>query len=212
MKTAGQILKENREKQEIDLDQVAQETKIRKKYLVALEKDDYQLFPSATTIKGFIRNYARFLGIDPEKILAIFKRDYQRTQEQKLILQSETDLIRQFQWNPKKTLIFGVVLFVVGFLIYLGYQYYALLGRPGLEIYSPIDNQQTVEEQIVVKGKTSPDNSVAINGNLVQVNDQGEFNYRLRLISGENKIVIEAANRLGRKTRLTRTVYLSRQD
>lgn len=210
MKTAGQILKENRINKEISLSEVAQETKIRKRYLLALEKDDYQSLPSVATTKGFIKNYAQFLGLEHERVVAVFKRDYRRIQEQKTIFPSRADLNKQFKWSPKKTLIATVVLFIIAFLTYLAYQYHGLLGRPRLEVTFPKDNQQVTEEQVIVQGRTNPDNSVSINGSLTQVNDQGEFSYRLRLTSGENKIVIEAINRLSRKTRQTRTVYLNR--
>ncbi|MBU3957223.1 hypothetical protein KKI19_03070 [Patescibacteria group bacterium] len=103
-------------------------------------------------------------------------------------------------------------MFIIVFLTYLAYQYHGLLGKPSLEIYSPVDNQQVNEEQIMIKGKTNPDNSVTINDSLAQLNDQGEFSYRLRLVSGENKIVVEAINRLGRKTRQTRTIYFGKGD
>lgn len=209
MKTVGQILKENRKEKQIGLDQIAQETKIRKRFLVALEKDDYRPFSSVATIKGFIKNYTQLLGLDSEKILAIFKRDYRRNQEQKLILQPGVDLEKQFKWNPKKSLILVIALFVIAFSSYLIHQYYGLLGKPGLEIYSPENNKQVIEEQLIIKGKTDLDNSVSVNGNLIQINNQGEFNYRLKLISGENKIVIEVTNRLGRKTREIRHVYLN---
>ncbi len=209
MKTAGQILRESRKEKQIGLDQIAQETKIRKRFLIALEKDDYEPFSSVATIKGFIKNYAQFLGLDSEKILAIFKRDYRRNQEQKLILQPGVDLEKQFKWNPKKSLILVIALFIIAFSYYLIHQYYGLLGKPGLEIYSPENNKQVVEEQLIIKGETDVDNSVSVNGNLIQINNQGEFNYRLKLISGENKIVIEVTNRLGRKTREIRNVYLN---
>ncbi len=212
MKTAGQILKEAREEKAIGLDEVARETKIRKPHLVAIEKDDYQTSTSETTTKGFIRNYAQFLGLKPERLVAIFKRDYRKSQEQKPVFPSRKDLNKQFKWSPKKTLILIVTLFVLGFLIYLGYQYQGLLGRPSLEITTPLDNQTVTKEEIVIKGKTDSDNSVSISGNLTQLNDQGEFSYRLKLTSGENKIVIEATNRLGRKSRQTRTVYLNKED
>lgn len=213
MKTVGQILKESREKRHIEIDQVAQETKIRSQYLKALEEDNYQFFPSETTTKGFLRNYAQFLGINPEEILSVFKRDYHGTKEQKVIVQSETGLDNKFQWDPRKTLILVVILFTFSLLTYLGYQYHSLFGKPGLDIYTPSDSQETTEEQLILKGKTNPDNTVSVNGNLIQLNEQGEFSYRLRLTSGENKIIIEATNRLGRKTRETRTVYFSsKQD
>lgn len=210
MKTAGQILKENRIKKEVNLNDVARETKIRKPYLLALEENNYQSLPSVATIKGFIRNYAQFLGLEPERVVTVFKRDYRRVQEQKAIFPSSADLNKQFKWSPKKTLILVVALFILAFLTYLVYQYHGLLGKPRLEVTSPEDNQQITEEQIIVEGKTNPDNSVAINGSLTQLNEQGKFSYRLRLVSGENKIVIEATNRLGRKARQTRTVYLSK--
>ena len=208
MKTAGQILKEKREEKQISLDEVAQETKIRKPYLVSLEKDDYLSLPSIAIIKGFIRNYAQFLGLNSEKIVAIFKRDYRRTKEQKSVFPLRKDLNKQFKWSPKKTLIAVVGLFIFVFLAYLAYQYHGLLGKPRLEIYFPTDNQQVIEDQMVIKGRTDPDNSVSVNRNLTQLNDQGEFSYRLRLVSGENKIVIEATNRLGRKSSQARTVYV----
>jgi cytoskeletal protein RodZ len=210
MKTAGEILKEAREKKQIKLDEVARGTKIRKPYLLAIEKDDYQSLPSATSSKGFIRNYAQFLGLKPERVVAAFKRDYRKSKEQKPVFLSRKDLNKQFKWSPKKTLILIITLFLLAFFSYLTYQYHGLLGRPNLEISSPTDNQKTTEEQITIIGKTNPDNSVSINGNLTQLNDQGEFNYRFRLIQGENKIVIEATNRLGRKTRQTRTVYFDK--
>lgn len=208
MKTAGQILKEKRKEKQISLDGVAQETKIRKPYLAALEKDDYQSLPSVTTSKGFIRNYAQFLGFNPEKMVAIFKRDYRWTKEQKSVFPLRKDLNKQFKWSPKKTLITVVSLFIFAFLFYLAFQYHGLLGKPRLEVYSPTDNQRVTESQVVIEGRTDPDNSVSINDDLTRLNDQGKFSYRLKLVSGENKITIEATNRLGRKSSQARTVYM----
>lgn len=212
MKTAGKILKESRVEKQIRLDQVAKETKIRKKYLIALEKDDYQSLPSVTTTKGFIRNYAQYLGLNSEKMVAVFKRDCQRIQEQKQVFPFREDLNKQFKWSPRKSLFLIIILFVFSLLTYFGYQYHGLLGKPNLEVYSPIDNQQFSENQIIVKGKIAADNSVSVNGNLTQVSDQGEFSYRLLLSSGENEIIIEVANRLGRKNKQVRTVYYNKTN
>ncbi|HUV42741.1 MAG TPA: helix-turn-helix domain-containing protein [Patescibacteria group bacterium] len=212
MKTAGQILREKRKKKGLSLDEIAQEIKIRKQYLIALEKDRYQFFPSITTNRGFIRNYAQYLGLEPDRVLAVFRRDYQRTQEQKLVLPSGESLNKQFRWSPRKTLISLVALFIIIFLTYLGYQYHSLLGKPRLEVYSPIDNEKIVNEEVLIEGGTDPDNSVTINGRLTQLDEEGKFSYRLRLTSGENKIVIEATNRIGRKTKQTRTIYYSKTN
>ncbi|MCJ7792839.1 MAG: helix-turn-helix domain-containing protein [Candidatus Marinimicrobia bacterium] len=209
MKTAGQILKEKREERTLELDQVAQETKIRKEFLKAIEKNDYSSLPSVITSKGFIRNYAQFLGLDPERLVAVFKRDFRQDKEPKPFFPLKKDLSKEFKWNPKKTLILVVVLFVFGLFVYLGFQYRNLVGRPDLRIDSPSDNQTVTEEQILLSGRTDPDNAVSVNGDLTQLSPQGEFSYRLRLNEGENKIVIETTNRSGKKTRLTRTVFYS---
>lgn len=212
MKTAGQILKEKRKEKNLELDLAAQKTKIRKKYLVAIEKNDFQSLPSVTTSKGFIRNYAQFLGLNPERLVAIFKRDFRQEKESKPFFPLKKDLSREFKWSPKKTLILVVIFFILLLFVYLGSQYRNLIGGPNLKIETPADNQVAVEEQILITGRTDPDNTVSVNGDLTQLNLQGEFSYRLRLNEGENKIVIEATSRLGKKTRQTKTVFYTKQN
>jgi cytoskeletal protein RodZ len=207
MKTAGEILKEKREEQALGLDQISQETKIRKEFLKAIEKNDYASLPSVPTSKGFIRNYALFLGLDPARLVAVFKRDFRQNKEIKSVFPLKKDLRKEFKWSPKKTLILVISLFVFALIVYLGFQYRALLGQPDLKIDSPLDKEIMTEEQIFVSGRTDPDNTVSVNGDLTQLDPQGKFDYRLRLNKGENKIVVEATNRLGKKTRQTRTIF-----
>jgi len=62
MKTVGQIISQARKEQQISIEKLSQITKIDPDYLKALEKDEYELLPSHTFIKGFIRNVAQALG------------------------------------------------------------------------------------------------------------------------------------------------------
>ncbi|MDD5067965.1 MAG: helix-turn-helix domain-containing protein [bacterium] len=73
MASVGNYLKREREKQKINIDQIAEETRIGSKYLKALEADDYAQFPAETYIIGFIRNYARALGLDPAEVINMYK-------------------------------------------------------------------------------------------------------------------------------------------
>jgi len=73
MASVGATLKKIREKKKISLDQITQETKIAKKYLLAIESDNYTIFPGETYIIGFIRNYARALGLEPSEIINQYK-------------------------------------------------------------------------------------------------------------------------------------------
>ena len=60
----GQYLKRVREEKGISLRTVAEETKIRVRYLKALEEGDYATLPGNVYARGFLRNYARFLGVE----------------------------------------------------------------------------------------------------------------------------------------------------
>ncbi len=73
MASIGYMLKKEREKKKISLDQISEETKIGIKYLKALEADDYTIFPGETYIIGFMRNYARAIGLDPVDIVRQYK-------------------------------------------------------------------------------------------------------------------------------------------
>jgi cytoskeletal protein RodZ len=60
----GNSLREARTRRRIGLAQVEQETKIRGKYLRALEDEQFDVLPSQTYVKGFLRTYADYLGLD----------------------------------------------------------------------------------------------------------------------------------------------------
>ena len=65
----GDILRREREKQGLTIQDVESETSIRALYLTAIEKGDYQVLPGDVYTKGFIRNYAKFLNIDGDALL-----------------------------------------------------------------------------------------------------------------------------------------------
>ena len=65
----GDILRGEREKQGLTIEDIARETSIRDIYLEAIEKGDYDSLPGDVYAKGFIRNYSRFLQIDGDALL-----------------------------------------------------------------------------------------------------------------------------------------------
>ncbi len=73
MNSVGILLKKEREKKKISWDEISEDTKIGIKYLKALETDNYTIFPGETYIIGFMRNYARALGLDPAEIINQYK-------------------------------------------------------------------------------------------------------------------------------------------
>jgi cytoskeletal protein RodZ len=73
MKLTGQILKENREKKGISITEVALATKINARSLLAMENGDAEGLPPKTFLRGFVRAYAAYLGLDVEQILASYQ-------------------------------------------------------------------------------------------------------------------------------------------
>lgn len=71
----GQRLRQAREAKHISLETAEEVTRIRRKYLEALEADDYSALPGTVFLRGFVRNYAQFLGLDPEAMLALLPAD-----------------------------------------------------------------------------------------------------------------------------------------
>ena len=64
-----------RERKGVDLLRAERDTKIRARYLAALERGDYRELPGAVYTKGFLRNYAIYLGLDPEEVLRQWRRE-----------------------------------------------------------------------------------------------------------------------------------------
>ena len=80
MNQLGPIFKEARAESGKSIDDAVKETKIAKKYLFAIENENFDIFPGETYLIGFIRNYSQFLGLDPDEMVLKY-RDY-KIQEQ----------------------------------------------------------------------------------------------------------------------------------
>ncbi len=88
----GRHLQQARRSREITLRQVSEETRIGEKYLEALEKEEYDVFPAKIYVVSFLRNYARYLGLDAESLVQIYQRE-RSGQEGKTNLNPEFPII-----------------------------------------------------------------------------------------------------------------------
>ncbi len=73
--TIGQRLKREREARYLTLERASAETRIRSVFLSALEADDYSVMPSAAQGRGFLRNYAEYLALDIDELIAEIQRN-----------------------------------------------------------------------------------------------------------------------------------------
>jgi cytoskeleton protein RodZ len=68
----GALLKREREKKGLSHTQISQQTRLRPRFLEAIENEEWDLLPAPAFVKGFIRSYARVLGLDEERVVDLY--------------------------------------------------------------------------------------------------------------------------------------------
>jgi cytoskeleton protein RodZ len=84
MPSIGETLREARMRQRLDIADVEARTKIRAKYLRALENEEFGMLPGPTFVKTFLRTYAEQLGLDPHVLVEEYRANYEREDELEL--------------------------------------------------------------------------------------------------------------------------------
>lgn len=214
MKTVGSILKEAREARHLTFDQVESATKIRAKFLEAIEQDDYTPLPSVAYAKGFVKNYGEFLGIPAETTLAFFRRQTKDIARSAILPKGVTESLNRtwFQLTPGKFLLFLVVGLVTIFLSYLGMQYRQIQTPPKIILEAPADNAVTTIRKIDLLGTTDPDATITVNGVSVFVRSDGKFFDQVSLEPGKNTITIVSSSRYGKISTVSRSVSFQNEE
>lgn len=206
----GFILHEARIAKKISLEQAEVATKIRAKFLEGIEKDEYSTLPSISYAKGFVKNYAEYLGLDAATVLAFFRRQTTDVPRASLLPQKEPVALNRslLQLTPGRFLAIVLGSLVLIFLGYLGLQYGKISVPASLSITSPANQFVTHERRIDVLGNTDPDSTVTVNGVSVLVRGDGKFFDQVSLDPGVNKITVVATSRFGKTTTIVREVGL----
>ncbi|MDO8573791.1 MAG: helix-turn-helix domain-containing protein [Candidatus Daviesbacteria bacterium] len=212
MRTVGQVLKEEREKKFYSLEEIEKATKIRKELLEALEGGQYNKLPPATFVQGFIKNYGKFLGLNPEKLLAIFRREFSSMAHPPRILETFSNPIdkTRFRITPTKVLVGLVLCLITVFFVYLWFEYRFLTGGPFLEVSQPVDQFNTASVTLSVTGRTDPEAKVSINNQEIRVDLLGRFAQEIELAENINTVVVNATAKSGKTTKISRTIFLKK--
>jgi len=197
MLSVGEILKKTREKKGLTLLKIEKEIRIREKYLKAIEENNWNFFSSKIYISGIIKNYARYLDIDPKKTQAFFNRDYEKKEE----VRFKKRLAKNYITPEAKKYFFealGIIIFL--FIVYFGYQLRIYLSPPKVTIISPTNNIIKREDRIKIIGKTEKESLVTIFNDRIYQDKEGVFTYDFPLKVGKNILTIEVIGANGKKT------------
>jgi len=199
----GEMLQAARERKGVDLHRAERDTKIRLKHLAALESDDYAELPGNVYARGFLRNYALYLGLDPEEVLVRWRdeQDMRNTANQDAILAPPQPIA-----EPKGSLritrsVFAGALLMVVIAVFLGYvalqvarfQQVPSLTLDGSQRRDLAANAQTLH----LTGTSTPAFTIVVTGpgdflKTVQTGDDTKWSIDVPVTKGQNDFTIKA--------------------
>lgn len=198
IETVGAMLQLERKNKKLTIEDVEEATKVRGKYLMAIESGNWNEFPSRVYVYGFVKRYATFLELDSEKVLEDFRAEFGTGRASFLSKKTSTALDR-IVITPRFLIITTVVVLVIALLGYIFVSAEKISRPPEIEIIAPKEEVTTLAE-LTIEGKTSNTAIVEINGQIVTVDDKGYFKQKTTLNEGVNLFEIDAKSRMGKES------------
>lgn len=147
----GTILKSSRLKQKKEIESISNELCIRKIYLTALEEGDYETLPPIPYGVGYVRTYARYLGLNPERAVKLYKAASIKEEQREDEKEETPEVNRSNHWHI-------LVAILVLALIYGGWSWYVEYNKT---------NEPKVEfEEIIIQD--SPENLTEVKKDIEQ--------------------------------------------
>src|SRR6476469_2022849 len=116
MADIGSTLRETRIRKKIDITTVEAATKIRAKYLRAIENEEWNVLPGPTYVKTFLRTYAQYLGLDAHLLVGEYAARFEEPEDLELPAFSREPRVRNQVRRvgpPSRLAITGIVVLVI---------------------------------------------------------------------------------------------------
>lgn len=119
MESIAEKLRNARDEKGYSLEQVARDTHIAKRYITAMESEDFSVFPGEPYVIGFLKNYSAYLGLNPNEVVNLYRN---------IKLQEQPAPIDELLDRPRWPRIWKVLIIVAVILI-LGVGGFLLFGE-----------------------------------------------------------------------------------
>lgn len=200
----------------VTMEQAAEDTRIRTKFLQAIESGDYQSLPGTVYTKGFLRNYAQYLNLDPEEMLALYTGERGGTDPVRSFAPMRPLVKRSFIFTPTVLVPVVVLAGIVLFIAYVYYQFTNFAVAPHVDITDPPTDAVSQTAEYTVKGRTNPDGRITVRVSPGQdtINDvrpatDGTFTVTVPLKPGPNHVEVQVLDPAGKLAQATRTIQFS---
>jgi cytoskeletal protein RodZ len=205
LQTLASIFKRRRESLDISLSEAEQATRIRIRYIEALEASEYDILKDDVYTRGYVKNYADFLGLETKPILKLYEQERAGAREMKRQSRRSNNVqlgvkpIKSARWvvTPKTFVLLSVIAVVALVVSYIVWQVIVLSAPPKL-IVSQDEARMVSTNFGFVSGKVEGGADLFINDSPVLVSADGSFRERIALTEGRNEIKLTATNRLGK--------------
>ncbi|MBL8014600.1 MAG: helix-turn-helix domain-containing protein [Candidatus Doudnabacteria bacterium] len=213
----GDLLRREREKQQLTTAQVAKKTFIRAEAIEALEAGNYEFFGSPVYVNGIMKSYATFLRADLDKVAALYRRDTATAKKaaiQETKSAPKTFIPTSFIYSRKGLTAIGLGLLLVIGAAFILNQVQALLTPPQLTITVPQELAADYTGELLIsgnsfqlKGRTSPRTVVRFGGEVLEVDLDNTFaTPEIPLAGDEFLATLTATNQLGRTATINLTI------
>ena len=200
----GEKLRDAREVRGVDLFRVERDTKIRTKFLAALEDGDFTDLPGDVYARGFLRNYSTYLGLDPDEMEEEWREEAGHAQPVRPVITGPQPLTMRrkvvFQQSHAVMAVVAIIVLIVAG--YFGFQLTRYLSYPTISVASAGPSPVIVavgDTSYVLSGVATANTTVLISWNgqdakLVVADDSGHWTYHAILQAGSNQFDITAKN------------------
>jgi cytoskeletal protein RodZ len=216
----GDVLRGAREARGVDLARVERDTKIRARYLAALESGTYRDLPGSVYTKGFLRNYGLYLGLDPEYLIDLYRLESSTLQADRRRSAAPPRPIaarrsRAFVLTPGAVAAAILTVAVVAFVYYLGRELITFARTPELRVTDPAGDVAAYHElEYTVRGVAPANSRITVSGltenPTVTADPSGNFAVDVTLVPGSNVIRLTASDPLTKRDsdEQTRTIQV----
>jgi cytoskeletal protein RodZ len=138
-----------RERKGVDLYRAERDTKIRARYLAALERGEYKELPGDVYTKGFLRNYALYLGLDPDEVVGQWRRERGNVATPRPVISVPKPIAqprRGLQFSPGIIVAALLTILIAGVGVWLGSQVMRFAKPPTLEVTTPREATVALDE------------------------------------------------------------------
>ena len=194
-----------RERKGVDLYRAERDTKIRVRYLAALERGDYRELPGNVYTKGFLRNYALYLGLDPDDVLLQWRRERGDPREPQAVITVPRPIAaprKGLTFSPSLVVFALLTVAVLAFAAYLGVQLLRFAKPPTIAVTTPAAAVIEVDEsanEYVLRGTSSAGATISIatpgrDPYSVSADADGQWSASVELRRGRNQFEVKAVD------------------